>query len=190
MWFTLNFFPNFSASKNLVPRVFGSVAFVHVHSQNRRKLDPRALRCVFVENSSTQKWYKCFHPPTKKYFVSADVTFVETKSFFQHSYPQGETLSKDRTKDLFFLDFPRQQSFLDFSCQHISIGNVQHISAGDCLFPTSVESTPVSVEPEPIHFESTPLIESPRSSGMMKDTRKQDNTKPLQVYSRKKIPSS
>lgn len=32
----------------LSPKVFGCVAFVHVHNQNRGKLDPRALRCVFL----------------------------------------------------------------------------------------------------------------------------------------------
>ena len=151
------------------------------------KLDPRALRCVFVGYFSTNKGYKCFHPPTEKIFVSADVTFVEIESFSQHSYLQGETSSKDRTKDLLFLDFPSQHSFLDFPCQYMSTENAQHILAGDYLFPTSVESTLGFVEREPIHFESTPLIEFPRTSGMMKDTGKQDNTKPLQVYSRKKI---
>ena len=71
------FFPNFNASNNLVPRIFGSVAFVHVHSQNRGKLDPRAIQCIFIGYSSTQKGYKCFHPPTRKFYVSANVTFVE-----------------------------------------------------------------------------------------------------------------
>ena len=57
------FYPNLHTTNNLVPRIFGCVAFVHVHNQNRGKLDPRALKCVFVGYSSTQKGYKCYHPP-------------------------------------------------------------------------------------------------------------------------------
>ncbi|CAL9021510.1 unnamed protein product, partial [Prunus brigantina] len=46
-----------SVSK-LPPKVFGCVAYVHVYSHQRSKLDPCALRCVFIGYSSTQKGYK------------------------------------------------------------------------------------------------------------------------------------
>ena len=59
------FFPEFKTTNHLVPRVFGCFSFVHIHSNNRGKLDPRALKCIFVGYSSTQKGYKCYHPPTK-----------------------------------------------------------------------------------------------------------------------------
>ncbi|CAL8115745.1 unnamed protein product [Prunus armeniaca] len=39
----------------LPPKVFGCVAYVHVYSHQRSKLDPCALRCVFIGYSSTQK---------------------------------------------------------------------------------------------------------------------------------------
>ncbi|RDX74377.1 hypothetical protein CR513_45897, partial [Mucuna pruriens] len=42
------FYPNVSTTNNLPPRVFGYVSFVHIHSQGRGKLDPIALKCVFV----------------------------------------------------------------------------------------------------------------------------------------------
>ncbi|RVW40092.1 putative mitochondrial protein [Vitis vinifera] len=48
-------YPNFDNSNKLVPRIFGCVSFVHVHAQNQGKFDPRAIRCVFVGYSSTQK---------------------------------------------------------------------------------------------------------------------------------------
>jgi hypothetical protein len=47
------FYPNLHTTNNLVPRIFGCVSFVHIHSQSRGKLDQRALKCVFVGYSST-----------------------------------------------------------------------------------------------------------------------------------------
>lgn len=40
-------FPNLHTNQ-VPPKVFGCVCFVHVHSPSRGKLDPRALKCVFV----------------------------------------------------------------------------------------------------------------------------------------------
>uniref|UniRef100_A0A2N9EHC7 Integrase catalytic domain-containing protein n=1 Tax=Fagus sylvatica TaxID=28930 RepID=A0A2N9EHC7_FAGSY len=40
------------------PRVFGCVSFVHNHSPNRDKLDPRAHKCIFLGYSRTQKGYR------------------------------------------------------------------------------------------------------------------------------------
>ena len=117
----INFFPNFNASNNLIPQIFGSVAFVHVHSQNRGKLDPRSLRCIFISYSSTQEGYKCFHPPTRKFLVSTNVTFIENKSYFQHSYLLGKKFIKDRAKDLFLLDFSSWPNSPEFSSKTTSI---------------------------------------------------------------------
>ncbi|CAL2264948.1 unnamed protein product [Prunus armeniaca] len=47
-------------------KVFGCVAYVHVYSHQRSKLDSCALRCVFIGYTSTQKDYKCYHPLTQK----------------------------------------------------------------------------------------------------------------------------
>ena len=77
--------PPLSASKGVFPKVFGCVCFVHVHGPPQGKLDPRALKCVFVGYSPTQKGYKCYHPPSRKQFVSMDVTFFETQSYFSTS---------------------------------------------------------------------------------------------------------
>lgn len=90
-----SFYPNISTTNNLVAQVFGCVSFVHIHSQGRGKLDPRALECVFVGYSTSKKGYKCYHPPFKKLFVSRDVTFHEGEAYFSQPYLQGEPLSED-----------------------------------------------------------------------------------------------
>ena len=63
-----SFYPNVQTSNNLTPRIFGCTSFVHVHNNNRGKLDPRAIKCIFVGYSSTKKGYKCYHPATKRFF--------------------------------------------------------------------------------------------------------------------------
>ena len=55
-------------------KVFGCVAFVHIHNHNRDKLDPRAVKCVFLSYSSTKRGYKCFNRNKQKYFVTMDIT--------------------------------------------------------------------------------------------------------------------
>ena len=78
------------------PKVFGCVCFVHNHSPTRGKLDPRAIKCVFLGYSPTQKGYKCYHPPTRKWYVSMDVTFFEEQSYFTpQASLQGENASTE-----------------------------------------------------------------------------------------------
>ena len=63
-------------------RVFGCVCFVHNHSSARQKLNPRSVKCVFVGYSLTQKGDKCYHPSTRRWYVSMDVSFDETLPYF------------------------------------------------------------------------------------------------------------
>ncbi|XP_068344010.1 uncharacterized protein [Pyrus communis] len=39
-------------------RIFGCTCYVHIQSHHRDKLDPKAVKCVFMGYSSTQKGYK------------------------------------------------------------------------------------------------------------------------------------
>ena len=54
--------------------VFGCTAYVHRHGPNQVKFTHRALVCVFVGYSLHQRGYKCFHPSSRKYFISMDVS--------------------------------------------------------------------------------------------------------------------
>ena len=70
-----------SVSK-LPPKVFGCIAYVHVYSHQRSKLDACALRCVFIGYANNQKGYKCYHHPTQKTYITMDVTFHEEVAYF------------------------------------------------------------------------------------------------------------
>ena len=92
------FYPHVRTSNGLIPRIFGCTSFVHVHSQNRGKLDLRAIKCVFLGYSSTQKSYKCYHHPSKFFYIFADATFAENKAYFAPYSLQGE-ISNMEEKD-------------------------------------------------------------------------------------------
>eukprot|EP00267_Zea_mays_P045028 XP_020397263.1 uncharacterized protein LOC109941162 [Zea mays] len=47
------------------------------------KLDPQAVKCIFVGYSSTQKGYKCWDPIGKRLLVSMDVTFHEEDPYYR-----------------------------------------------------------------------------------------------------------
>ncbi|KAM0954162.1 putative RNA-directed DNA polymerase [Dioscorea sansibarensis] len=46
----------------LPAKVFGCTTFVHISTQNRSKLDPKSLKCVFIGYPPHQKGYKCYSP--------------------------------------------------------------------------------------------------------------------------------
>ncbi|MFS7989993.1 putative RNA-directed DNA polymerase [Helianthus anomalus] len=69
----------------LEPQIFGYVAYVHDHRPGVPKIDPRAIRCVFVGYSRVQKGYRCYSPSLRRYFTSADVTFDPLCPFFPES---------------------------------------------------------------------------------------------------------
>ena len=94
------FFPKVKLFSGLPARVFGCIAFVH---QNSSKLDPRGLCYVFVGYSSTQKGYRCYHPPSRKFYVSADVVFNEAESYYASEVSPGTAPPTQEQVDLEFL---------------------------------------------------------------------------------------
>lgn len=76
-----SFYLNQKITNSLVCRIFGCVSFVHVLDQRRRKLDPRALNCLFVVCFQLRKGM-CYHPLSMKFYVSMNVTFNEQEFYF------------------------------------------------------------------------------------------------------------
>jgi len=74
-------------------KVFGCVCFVHDYRNDIRKLDPRAVKCVFVGYSSTKKGYCCWCPSEHRFFISMDVTFREYEPYYEPTNDTGITLS-------------------------------------------------------------------------------------------------
>nr|XP_016492553.1 PREDICTED: uncharacterized protein LOC107812042 [Nicotiana tabacum] len=85
-------FPNKSLFP-VEPKVFGSTCYVRDVRPSLTKLDPKAVKCVFLGYSRLQKGYRCYSTELGKYIVSTDVVFSETTPFFYAppiSTSQGE----------------------------------------------------------------------------------------------------
>ncbi|KAL0550799.1 hypothetical protein IC582_009862 [Cucumis melo] len=85
-------------------RVFGCTAYVHNFGPNQTKFTPRAQACVFVGYPLHQRGYKCFHPPSRKYFVTMDVTFCENRPYFPVSHLQRENVSEESNSIFEFVE--------------------------------------------------------------------------------------
>jgi len=59
-------------------KVFGCTAYAHV---DNGKLEPRAVKCLFLGNSSGVKGYKLWNPETGKTFMTRNVVFNESVMF-------------------------------------------------------------------------------------------------------------
>ena len=66
----------------LLLKVFGCVCYVHNLGPDYDKLEPCSTKCVFLGYSTTHKGYRCLSPALHRYFISADVMFVESVSYF------------------------------------------------------------------------------------------------------------
>ncbi|MCO5567568.1 hypothetical protein L7F22_021262 [Adiantum nelumboides] len=58
-------------------RVFGCVRYVHVPNEARKKMEPKAMKCIFLGYPVEKKGYKCYDPTTRK------VMSVEMSDFKQ-----------------------------------------------------------------------------------------------------------
>ena len=86
------FYPYVPLMTSLQSCVFRCPIFVHVyvHGPHWEKLDPRAVKYVFVGYASNKNGYKCYHPQSRCVYVFKDITFHETESFFTSPPLQGE----------------------------------------------------------------------------------------------------
>jgi histone deacetylase 1/2 len=58
-------------------KVFGCACWPHLRPYNKRKLEFRSKKCVFLGYSPLHKGYKCLHVPTNRVYISRDVVFDE-----------------------------------------------------------------------------------------------------------------
>ncbi|RDX86494.1 hypothetical protein CR513_32171, partial [Mucuna pruriens] len=86
----LSFFPYSPLMLNLPSCVFRCVAFVHSHNPHREKLDPRAVKCVFIGYPSNKKGFKCYRPPSRCSLSQWMLLFMNRVVLCQPSTSKGE----------------------------------------------------------------------------------------------------
>lgn len=80
----------------LKPRIFGCSVFVHIPKHERTKLDPCAVKCVFLGYGINKKGYRCYDPKTRRMFTTMNCDFLETEFFYpNHLSGQGENYRLD-----------------------------------------------------------------------------------------------
>ena len=135
-------------------RVFGCVCYVHIPDSQRRKLDPKSYKAVFVGYPNDTKGYKVLNIASGKFFRARNVIFSEKKF---HDFPQetvdnimifpedefSESVANDRNLDVNEQDDNEVQAVVE---------NTDHSE------PESINSVGVSninheVMPEPVDRE-------------------------------------
>ncbi|KAM2350107.1 hypothetical protein ACFX1X_013543 [Malus domestica] len=131
-------------TNTLTPRVFGCVAYVHIHKIHCSKLDPCALRCVFLGFASQQKGYKCYHPETRNMYVTMDVTLSLNLSIFILSYSHHS--------------IPRESVFcnLDGVFRRLDVQDVRPLKGDDNTVP--MEEARSQLLPPEYDIDGQPLI--------------------------------
>jgi hypothetical protein len=76
-------------------KVFGCLAYAHVTYLQRKKLDPKSIKCVHLGISEESKACKLYDPVAKKIIVSRDVIFDETKGWEWNGKSQKDLKSHD-----------------------------------------------------------------------------------------------
>ena len=92
-------YPKVRLKTGLRVKTFGCVAYEHNPIHKNNKWLTKALKCVFLGYSSTQKGYKVYHHITRKYLVSKDVVFDETTFYYQ-------SIAKKELRELPYLTVP------------------------------------------------------------------------------------
>uniref|UniRef100_A0A803MX05 Retroviral polymerase SH3-like domain-containing protein n=1 Tax=Chenopodium quinoa TaxID=63459 RepID=A0A803MX05_CHEQI len=125
---------------SLPPRVFGCVVYVHLPKRARNKLEPRAIKCVFIGYGVYQKGYRCYDPIQKRVYTTLDCEFFKQTYYYTQLGPQGENLSDD----LSWLTYPKMVD-PDPTTQ---VGN-------------TTDATPEAVVPLPLQSPPDPPNEHP-----------------------------
>ena len=81
-------------------KVFGCVSYVHVPDSQRRKLDAKAHKAIFVGYPPGVKGYKLYDLEKKKFVVSRDV------QFFEENFAHFDDQSKDEAQTDLMSIFP------------------------------------------------------------------------------------
>lgn len=62
--------------------------------EERKKLDAKAIKCIFVGYDEKTKAYRCFDPVMNKIHINKDVIFDETHRYEDEDHASGESIKR------------------------------------------------------------------------------------------------
>lgn len=74
-------------------KIFGSLAFVHVPDEERRKMDNKSTRCIFVGYDLQSKAYRVYDYTRKKIIITRNVVFDEARVGFRYLQEEASSHS-------------------------------------------------------------------------------------------------
>jgi hypothetical protein len=122
-------------------KVFGCLAYAHVTDLQRKKLDPKSIKCVHLGISEESKAYKLYDPIAKKIIVSRDVIFDETKGWEWNGKPQKnlDTIDTIDTSGIASvvedIDTPGEAINNEMPNQHVSDTNSEELNDEPVVTP-------------------------------------------------------
>ena len=76
-------------------KVFGSIANVRILNENREKPEAKLEECILIGYSSAKKAYKCFNRSTRAVWVSHDVVFEESASWYKPDATPSDPIEEE-----------------------------------------------------------------------------------------------
>ncbi|MCO5602134.1 hypothetical protein L7F22_056262 [Adiantum nelumboides] len=64
-------------------KVFECVCYVHVPNEARKKMEPKAMKCISLGYPVEKEGYKYYDPTTRQVYVSRDVKFFEHEPWYK-----------------------------------------------------------------------------------------------------------
>ena len=131
-------------------RTFGCACFPYLGDYATNKLQPRSLSCVFLGYSDQYKGYRCFHPPTRRVYLSCHIKFNEDDFPF-HSYMASSSVQQS---DLVFVPIV----FILALPQHHNALSPMLPLMQPVTMPQNLEaSVPATIQQQPSHPHESPL---------------------------------
>jgi len=68
-------------------KVFGCRCFPYLKGYNKDKFQPKTFPCIFIGYSLLHKGYRCYHPESRRVYISRHVIFDESTLPYSGSSP-------------------------------------------------------------------------------------------------------
>lgn len=137
-------------------RVFGCDGYVNLMKNERSKIEPKAIRTIYIGPDEDRKGHRMFNTETKRVIISRDVVFHEDSfSFARAMYGNGSQL----LKTLIVESSNGRREVIEIEDDDDSVSDGDHNGGARAASPISIPTTPPHSQSQ--SHESVQHIPSP-----------------------------